>query len=525
VNRRYVKSGARFLAVYLNLALSLPNPSFALRQTGLEEQNDDQGKPVGPKAELVAALRVSPIPAAASVPLVAGAEEANHAIIQHRLDRIGRFLSVASRHIKQGDSIQDFVKDEIEGHMAEFNNFTPEQFYHLLTGEVSPVESLNQAQIKLLKLSVKVFPHLRARFLMNEPLDAESVFQSLKLEKEWGPNRDQALGLIRRAAEVGHIVPPAETLVPWPGPITPTQWLKALRFIAKDKNSELELIVEPGIFSEQDYSYALIGERVPFQSLFRDHSLFTFEMHNTLSTVIWAIERTWRYNQTTDPVVIAANLASVFVTGYDDQGSPSFRTVRQVSRPGVVKRTLEVLKAPDVGAEEKGTSEAGRAALLDFVAKYQGIIDLLTEGRLDAANLAEYFPEAGLQIMARSAGYREGLVFSLPQAGLPSAFLERGVPVFVQEKWRDQVKASLQQAVEQGAIRFVDNNPAEAYLVIGEEKAIPLQPGQVFIGVNEQTVSRVTPGLLQELQQRGLLEPGSVVILYRAPKESVLIFA
>ncbi|MBI3332626.1 MAG: hypothetical protein HYZ93_00850 [Candidatus Omnitrophica bacterium] len=129
---------------------------------------------------------------------------------------------------------------------------------------------------------------------------------------------------------------------------------------------------------------------------------------------------------------------------------------------------------------------------------------------------------------APAAGPRaeeQGLVFSLPKTGLPPAFLERGIPVFVQEKWRDQVKASLQQAVDQGAIRFVDDNPAEAYLVIGEEKAIPIQSGQVFIGVNDETVSWVTPGLLEELQQRGLLEPGSVVMLYHDLKESVLIFA
>ncbi len=47
------------LAFFLAASLTLPNPALALRQTGLEEQTDNQGKPVGPKAELVAALRAS----------------------------------------------------------------------------------------------------------------------------------------------------------------------------------------------------------------------------------------------------------------------------------------------------------------------------------------------------------------------------------------------------------------------------------------------------------------------------------
>lgn len=88
MNRRrllFSRSSAMQQAVALSLAicLTLPNSALALRQTGLEEQTDDQGKPIGPKAELVAAL--GGLSDNYSVPLVgfstastsaAGAEEA-----------------------------------------------------------------------------------------------------------------------------------------------------------------------------------------------------------------------------------------------------------------------------------------------------------------------------------------------------------------------------------------------------------------------------------------------------------------
>jgi len=43
--------------------------------------------------------------------------------------------------------------------------------------------------------------------------------------------------------------------------------------------------------------------------------------------------------------------------------------------------------------------------------------------------------------------------------------------------------------------------------------------------MNEETVSQVTPHLLQELQINGLLKAGSVVMLYAPLKNSVLVFA
>lgn len=78
------------LAFFTALCLALPNSVLALRQTGLEEQTDDQGKPVGPKAELVAALRVSSIPAAASVlPIVSAAGMEEWKELNYHLTRLG----------------------------------------------------------------------------------------------------------------------------------------------------------------------------------------------------------------------------------------------------------------------------------------------------------------------------------------------------------------------------------------------------------------------------------------------------
>lgn len=75
------KRTARFLAFFLSCALTLPDPSLALRPAGLEEQ-EMGGRPVNNKERLLAALSVSPsaVPAAqplpsSPIPSSAGAEE------------------------------------------------------------------------------------------------------------------------------------------------------------------------------------------------------------------------------------------------------------------------------------------------------------------------------------------------------------------------------------------------------------------------------------------------------------------
>ena len=68
MNGFHSKVITRFPAIFLIFCFSLPNLAFALRQTGLEEQTDNQGKPVGPKGELISVLRVSPSLVAAPIP-------------------------------------------------------------------------------------------------------------------------------------------------------------------------------------------------------------------------------------------------------------------------------------------------------------------------------------------------------------------------------------------------------------------------------------------------------------------------
>jgi len=65
---------------------------------------------------------------------------------------------------------------------------------------------------------------------------------------------------------------------------------------------------------------------------------------------------------------------------------------------------------------------------------------------------------------------------------------------------------------------------AEAFLVIAD-RSVTVRPDQVHLQVTAETVSRVTPRLLQELQLLGLLKAGSVVMLYKPLKDSVLILA
>lgn len=106
MSKRYLKNTTQFLALYLSLAFSMPTPSFALRQTGLEEQTDNQGNPLGPKAELVTALKVSPRSVVPSVPFLAtaGMEELK-----------GRFSIISDQDTRGlAESVYDVVATQLD---------------------------------------------------------------------------------------------------------------------------------------------------------------------------------------------------------------------------------------------------------------------------------------------------------------------------------------------------------------------------------------------------------------------------
>lgn len=201
----------------------------------------------------------------------------------------------------------------------------------------------------------------------------------------------------------------------------------------------------------------------------------------------------------------------------------------------LIKQHLQDRMDLAAGAEEKRTPEAGRAALFQvhptleqWAINQSGTIETLILGQSEPVDLKNYYTDADLGLLAKEAGYAEGLVFVVPPAKLDSAVMPAvGLRIFVEDEagWRKTVRdnLNLQRAVDREEIRFT-TNVAEANIVIAKNK-IPLRPGQVFIGANNQTIGRITLGLFNELQQKGLLKPGSVVMLYSAPKDSVLIFA
>jgi len=154
-----------------------------------------------------------------------------------------------------------------------------------------------------------------------------------------------------------------------------------------------------------------------------------------------------------------------------------------------------------------------------------GTIRLLAEtGK--TGDLLSDFPELGEVVQAtgltgiaeivKTAGDREAVV------GVPVQYAAQGIPVFVEMRFREQIEINFYRLAKEGILRFVPR-PEEAFLVIGE--SVKPRADQMFLGVNDRTVSRVTEHLLQELQVGGRLKAGSVVLLYEPLKDSVLIFA
>lgn len=206
---------------------------------------------------------------------------------------------------------------------------------------------------------------------------------------------------------------------------------------------------------------------------------------------------------------------------------------------GPYYRVLKALKLPllqkAISPEQEGTPQGGRAVLENvqpvleqWADKQKRTIETLALGRTEPFDLQPYYGEAPLALLAREAGYPKGLVFVVPPALLDAVVLPgRQLTIFVEDKedWRERVEASLGEGVNARLIRFEYQDPSKADIIIAEKGAIPLLPRQIFIGVNDQTIRRVTLGLLEQLNQKGLLKAGSAVMLYSSPQGSVLIFA
>jgi hypothetical protein len=191
------------------------------------------------------------------------------------------------------------------------------------------------------------------------------------------------------------------------------------------------------------------------------------------------------------------------------------------------QQIVDVIGQAYLGRPE--TPAAGLEELLKYVAQKDVIdtIALLAESG-KTGDITNDFP--ALKGLANKAGFQEGVVSILRSVGtneavlnVPAEYVEGGIPVYVQNKWEEMVKENLRELEMVGRIRFV-GSIAEAFWVIGDH-SISVQPHQVLIAVNEETVSWVTPHLLRELQQNGLLKAGSVVMLYTPLKDSVLVFA
>ncbi|MBI3615706.1 MAG: hypothetical protein HY211_04215 [Candidatus Omnitrophica bacterium] len=181
------------------------------------------------------------------------------------------------------------------------------------------------------------------------------------------------------------------------------------------------------------------------------------------------------------------------------------------------------------GLEEKGIPVAGLKALLEYVAQEDVIhtIAVLAEsGKI--GNVTGDFP--ALEELAKEAGFAGGVAAILRTVasdeavlGVPAEYAVQGIPVYVKKEWEERVRQNLIKLEAAHRIRFV-GSAADAFLVVGDD-SISARSDQVFIRTNEETVSQVTPHLLQELQLNGLLKAGSVVMLYTPLKDSVLVFA
>ena len=180
-------------------------------------------------------------------------------------------------------------------------------------------------------------------------------------------------------------------------------------------------------------------------------------------------------------------------------------------------------------------SAAGLPALAGYVEQEPVSSTLATLAEISAAaegarpvDVPRDFP--ALAGLVREAGFERGEAWIVKTAGaieavvgVPAEFTAQGIPVYAPRDLEGEVRENLAELATARVIRFVPT-AAEAFLVIAD-RSVTVRPDQVHLQVTAETVSRVTPRLLQELQLLGLLKAGSVVMLYKPLKDSVLILA
>ncbi|MBI3616132.1 MAG: hypothetical protein HY211_06415 [Candidatus Omnitrophica bacterium] len=143
-------------------------------------------------------------------------------------------------------------------------------------------------------------------------------------------------------------------------------------------------------------------------------------------------------------------------------------------------------------------------------------IKTLAETGVDSGNLAGYFE--GLQPMFQEAGYK-GELWTPSLSDLPAAPETFGKSIYVDERVPDRDK--LITTLEKAGITILKKpgEAKEAAIVIGIEST-RITAKQALLQVNENTVGSVTPALLKYLEDKGLLNPGAVVVLHLRFKRS-----
>ncbi len=135
-----------------------------------------------------------------------------------------------------------------------------------------------------------------------------------------------------------------------------------------------------------------------------------------------------------------------------------------------------------------------------------------------------------LGIAAREVGYPQGQVLLVRASGPPTAVPQRRIHIYVQENglgWAERMREDFPGKEAQERVTFV-GRPEEADLIVGDWTLTPT-PRLALLQVDQETVGYVTPALLAGLEERGLLQPGIVLVVGRLVKgalgEHLLVFA
>ncbi|MBI1952511.1 MAG: hypothetical protein HYS41_00085 [Candidatus Omnitrophica bacterium] len=198
--------------------------------------------------------------------------------------------------------------------------------------------------------------------------------------------------------------------------------------------------------------------------------------------------------------------------------------VRQEDQPQGVNKSEVVEPQPQEPDDATGMMEEVQQKLdqwldnPDIKATIQTVVDLP-----GPTHLNKFFSAEFLEAL-RKLGFQEAHL--LPLASLPQSDLQTALSIFVQEKWRVEVKGRFQSLVEQGRVSFTETL-LEAQLVIGDD-SVQLKPNQILLRVNDETARHVSPEVLTYLNHQGLLIQGTVLHLHRLYQggtgEALLLF-